>query len=47
MTLSVELPVAAPPDAEPFGWRCEDLDWIDQFVANIRPYVRLRSEDGS
>jgi radical SAM protein with 4Fe4S-binding SPASM domain len=46
MTLSVELPVAAPPDAEPFGWRCEDLDWIDQFVANIRPYVRLRSEDG-
>ena len=45
MTQHVELPIAAPPD-DSFGWRCEDLDWIDAFVTNIRPYVRLRREDG-
>jgi radical SAM protein with 4Fe4S-binding SPASM domain len=45
MTAFVELPIAMPPD-EDYGWRCEDLDWIDPFVANIRPYVRVRREDG-
>ena len=31
---------------EEFGARLEHLDWIDQFVAKIRPYVRVRLEDG-
>jgi radical SAM protein with 4Fe4S-binding SPASM domain len=33
-------------EGEPFGTRLEHLDWIDEFVANVRPYVRVRSEDG-
>lgn len=45
MTTLVELPIAAPP-IDDFGWRHEDLDWIDQFVTSIRPYVRVRHEDG-
>ena len=35
------------PDAgEEFGKRLEHLDWIDEFVANVRPYVRVRPDDG-
>ncbi len=29
-----------------FGTRLDDLRWIDPFVAQIRPYVRVRLEDG-
>lgn len=34
-----------PEFAPPFGSRLEDLDWIDIFSANVRPYVRVRRED--
>jgi radical SAM protein with 4Fe4S-binding SPASM domain len=29
-----------------FGERIEDLDWIDSFADRVRPYVRVRPEDG-
>ena len=29
-----------------FGTRLQDLDWIDSFVESIKPYVRVRLEDG-
>ena len=29
-----------------FGTRVTDLAWIDEFVSNVRPYVRVRPEDG-
>ena len=35
---------AHPPDT-PFGSRLEDLDWIDPFIANVRPWVKVRVED--
>lgn len=38
-----------PPGSSPtarFGERLEDLAWIDEFIANVRPYVRTRLEDG-
>jgi radical SAM protein with 4Fe4S-binding SPASM domain len=40
---SLQLPVLTPADG--FGSRLEDLAWIDQWVANVRPYVRVRVED--
>ncbi len=46
MRFTLELPVAARPSDGSFGGRLEDLEWIDSFVANVRPYVRVRSEDG-
>ncbi len=30
----------------PFGTRLADLSWIDEFASRIRPYVRVRPEDG-
>lgn len=30
----------------PFGERLEDLDWIDEFIENVRSYVRVRPDDG-
>ena len=30
---------------EDFGTRLEHLDWIDEFVDSVRPYVRVRPED--
>ena len=30
----------------PFGTRLEDLDWIDPFILDVRPYIRVRLEDG-
>ncbi len=39
-------PAWYPEPGESFGTRMEHLDWIDSFVANIRPYVRVRLEDG-
>ncbi len=32
--------------SERFGTHLEDLRWIDPFVEQIRPYVRVRLEDG-
>jgi len=29
-----------------YGTQLEHLDWIDPFVAQVRPYVRVRPEDG-
>lgn len=45
MTMVDELPITTPP-SDDFGWRRQDLDWIDSFVTNIRPHVRVRREDG-
>ncbi|RMF82819.1 MAG: hypothetical protein D6744_05670, partial [Planctomycetota bacterium] len=36
----------AVSDHPEFGRRLADLDWIDEFAANVRPYVRVRPEDG-
>ena len=56
MPLDLSLPVlSAPPNAaggsavaedDTFGTRLEHLDWIDEFVASIRSYVRVRADDG-
>ncbi|MFV1965021.1 MAG: radical SAM protein [Pirellulaceae bacterium] len=40
------LPAWFPDDGTAFGTRLEHLDWIDEFVSCIRPYVRTRLEDG-
>ena len=40
------LPVLQPDQVETFGTELEHLDWIDEFVANVKPYVRVRPEDG-
>lgn len=42
-------PLAGTVDAgraSRFGSNPDDLKWIDQFVESIRPYVRVRLEDG-
>ncbi len=49
VTDSLRTPADGPADgngALRFGSRLEDLDWIDPFVIAIRPYVRVRLEDG-
>jgi len=39
-----EVPGVA--ESQPFGSRRADLAWIDTFARGIRPYVRVRREDG-
>ncbi|MAT72746.1 MAG: hypothetical protein CMJ58_24975 [Planctomycetaceae bacterium] len=41
-----ERPAWYPEPGEEFGTRLEHLDWIDEFVANVRSYVRVRPDDG-
>ncbi|MAG95000.1 MAG: radical SAM/SPASM domain-containing protein [Planctomycetaceae bacterium] len=41
-----EPPSWHPHPSESFGTSPNHLDWIDEFVANVRPYVRVRVEDG-
>ena len=43
MSTSVTLPVLTRDE---FGTRLEDLNWIDEFIERVRPYVRARPEDG-
>ncbi len=47
-SLPADWPTGAPQTTTSprFGTRLEDLQWIDQFVAQIRPFVRVRLEDG-
>lgn len=40
------LPAWYPNEGEEFGKKLEHLDWIDEFIDNVRPYVRVRPEDG-
>lgn len=35
-----------PQRDDAFGTRVADLAWIDEWAANVRPYVRVRVEDG-
>lgn len=39
-------PAWYPAGDEEFGTRLEHLDWIDEFVARVKDYVRVRPEDG-
>ena len=46
----LNMPPPSPSDTphkiqDRFGSKLEHLDWIDEFVANIRPYVSVRLED--
>ena len=41
-----QRPCWYPQEGEAFGTELRHLDWIDQFVANVRPYIRVRLEDG-
>ncbi|HJN09917.1 MAG TPA: radical SAM protein [Pirellulaceae bacterium] len=45
-TSTEQRPSWYPEPGDSFGTKLEHLDWIDQFVANVRPYVRVRLEDG-
>lgn len=44
--LSAADVVADGQSSDGFGTQLEHLDWIDDFAANVRPYVRVRPEDG-
>ena len=54
MARCASQPVACRDQAVPkthsvgaeFGTELADLDWIDGFIARVRPYVRVRPEDG-
>ncbi|MGI9429820.1 MAG: radical SAM protein, partial [Bythopirellula sp.] len=40
------MPAWYPVEGEEFGQKLEHLDWIDEFVDNVRPYIRVRPDDG-
>ncbi|NOX56581.1 MAG: radical SAM protein [Planctomycetes bacterium] len=39
-------PEASPSRPDRFGTRLEDLEWIDEFIAKVREFIRVRPEDG-
>ena len=45
VTTAEQQPCWYPQEGEAFGTELRHLDWIDQFVANVRPYIRVRLED--
>lgn len=43
---TVETPVWFPKPGENFGSELQHLEWIDEWAQNVRPYIRVRAEDG-